>query len=78
MPNLKRRLWLQMSGEPVCQLFALWRRERDDGRFCGTDPADRTGSAARLSGPPGDAGARKRRSASWKDDWIAEQTDRMS
>lgn len=48
MPNLKRRLWLQMSGEPVCRLFALWRRERDDARFCGTDPADRTGSAARL------------------------------
>jgi hypothetical protein len=67
-----------MSAEPVCQLFALWRRERDDARICRTDPADRTSAAARASGPLGGSGAQKRRSAWWKDDWIAEQTDRMS
>jgi hypothetical protein len=78
MSTRKRRWWLHMSAEPVCQLFALWRRERDDARFCGTDPADRMSAAARVSGPLGDTGAQKRRSAWWKDDWIAEQTDRMS
>jgi hypothetical protein len=70
MPTRKRRWWLHMSAEPVCHLFALWRRERDLAQFDGAEPADLTGSAARLSGPPSDSGARKRRSAWWKDDCI--------
>jgi hypothetical protein len=77
MPTRNRRLWLPMSGEPVCRLFALWRRERDLAQFCGTAPADLTGSAARVSGPLTEGLARKRHSAWWKDA-IAKQTDRMA
>jgi hypothetical protein len=60
-----------MSAEPVCHLFALWRRERDLAQFDGAEPTDLMGSAARLSGPPSAGGARKRWSAWWKDDWLA-------
>jgi len=68
MPTRKRRLWLQVSDEPVCRLYALWRRERDVPQSHGTEQAGLKSSAARVSAPLGDGITRKRRSAWWKGD----------
>jgi len=59
MPTRKRRLWLPMSREPVCRLYALWRRERDVAQFHVTERAGPKDSATRVFAPPGGGRARK-------------------
>lgn len=53
MPTRKRRLWLPMSREPVCRLYALWRRERDVAQFHVTERTGSKDSATRVFAPPG-------------------------
>jgi hypothetical protein len=59
MPIRKRRRWLPMSGEPVCRLYALWRRERDVAQFHGTERTGLNGSKATVLAPPGEDSTRK-------------------
>lgn len=60
MPIRKRRLWLPLSGEPVCRLYALWRRERDVAQFHGAEQTGLDGSTARVLAPPGEDGTQQR------------------